>query len=158
MTEPLAAFSPYLAGRHRVLVTIAAEIVEHLDAAARPRASDLMWLWTLGAYEVARTMCQARDCFAPALHREFTDLKLALEQVRVASTKMERINHDRRARPVALGSDRPPDEWHEPTRDLLVGDPAQPASARRLIATYLRVLASLTAADVLARHEDSSIY
>jgi hypothetical protein len=155
MSEPLAAFSRYLAGRHQVLLAIADEIVGHLDAATRSRASDLMWLWTLGAYEVVRTMCQARDCFAPEFYRGLADLKLELERVRVASTKMERINYDRRARAVPIGSDRAPDEWDAAALDLLVGDPAHPASARRLLAAYRRVLGSLTAADVRMRHEDA---
>jgi hypothetical protein len=24
----------------------------------------LFWLWTLGAYEIVRTMCQAQSCFS----------------------------------------------------------------------------------------------
>ena len=66
--DPLAAFSFYLSGRHRVLLTIADEIVSNLDmcdrsdeSPPRARASDLMWLRTLGAYEVTRTLCQARS-------------------------------------------------------------------------------------------------
>lgn len=155
MSEPLAAFSPYLAGRHQVLLAVAAEVLRHLDAADRPRASDLMWLWTLGAYEVTRTMCQAHACFSPQFYRPLADLKHALERVRVPSTKMERIQVDRRASPVPIPSDRPADLWDPATRDLRVGDPADPQSARRLLADYTRVLGSLTAADVLRRHEDA---
>lgn len=161
--HPLAAFSRYLAGRHQVLETLAAEILAHLDAcdehglpaASRRRASDLMWLWTLGAYEVARTMSQAHTCFAPRLLRELSRLKSELEQVRVANTKMERVNYDRRASPTAIPSDRDPDEWHAQARDLLVGDPARPTAARTLLTAYTRTLATLTPDEILARHEDS---
>jgi hypothetical protein len=52
-------------------------------------------------------------------------------------------------------SDRPPELWLEARKDILVGDPADPASARQLLAAYARVLASLTPEDVLRRHEDS---
>lgn len=155
MSAPLAAFSPYLSSRDQLLRAFAGEILRHLDAADRPHASDLMWLWTLGAYEVTRTMCQARDCFSPRFFRQLADLKLDLERVRVPTTKMERIKVDRRDRTVPIPSDRPADRWDQTTRDLLVGDPAAPQSARRLLADYRRVLASLTAADVLMRHEDS---
>ena len=164
MPHPLTAFSRYLHGRHEVLAAIAAEIAAHLDACGpdeaaartppRARASDLMWLWTLGAYEVVRTMSQAHGCFAPRLHRELSDLKHALERVRVANTKMERIRYDRRDRGVPVPSDRPPELWLESRKDILVGDPADPASARQLLAAYARVLASLTPEDVLRRHED----
>lgn len=161
MQEPLAAFSFYLAGRHRVLLTVAAEIVGHLDscdadglpAASRRRASDLMWLWTLGAYEVARTVCQAQGCFAPRFLRELGGVKVELEQVRVATAKMERVKYDRKDRTVPVGSNRAPDLWRRADRDLFVGDPTRAVSARGLLAAYGRVMASLTAEEVLMRHE-----
>ena len=157
-TKPLEQFSRYLAGRHRVLVAIAGEIVDNLDAAQeaspeRRRASDLMWLWTLGAYEVVRTMAQAQACFSPRFYREAAALKVALERVRVPGTKMERVRYDRRAPAIAIPSDRPPDLWDDGARDLGVGDPADAASARALLAAYARVLGSLTAEDVVMRHE-----
>lgn len=164
-THPLTGFSRYLAGRHHALLAIAAEIVDHLGAcgpdeatvrsAARARASDLMWLWTLGAYEVVRTMCQARACFSDRVHGELSDLKLELERVRVPNTKMERIKYDRKDRSVPVASDRAPEIWDDAHRDILVGDPADPRSARRLLAMYARVLSSLTAEDVRMRHEDA---
>lgn len=163
--DPLAAFSYYLSGRSQVLLAIADEIVENLDACdpgagaawsgPRTRASDLMWLWTLGAYEVVRTMCQANACFSARFLRALSDLKLDLERVRVANTKMERIKYDRRARTIPVPSDRPPDAWDEPGKDIRVGDPEHAVSARRLLADYARVMASLTIAEVLMRHEDA---
>lgn len=162
--DPLTLFSLYLAGRNQVLLSLSHEIVGALDACVsgdagpsspRKRASDLMWLWTLGAYEVVRTMCQAQGCFSDPLARALADLKIDLERVRVPSTKMERIKYDRRERSVPVSSDRPPDLWDEARKDLRVGDPADTASARGLLAAYARVLGSLTAADVLASHEDS---
>lgn len=156
--RPLGGFSPYLSGRDQVLLDIAGEIVGQLDAASEQegpgrRASDLMWLWTLGAYEVVRTMAQAQRCFSARFLAELSDLKVALERVRVPNTKMERIKYDRRARSVPVRSDRGPDVWDAARKDLLVGDPADAVSARRLLASYARVMTSLTAADVLMRHE-----
>ncbi len=162
---PLEAFSYYLSGRNQVLLAIAAEIVTNLDACdpgaearasgPRARASDLMWLWTLGAYEVVRTMCQANACFSARFLRALADLKIDLERVRVANTKMERVKYNRRDRAVPVPSDRPPDAWDGQTRDLLVGDPERAVSARRLLGHYRRVLASLTAEEVVMRHEDA---
>lgn len=160
--HPLAAFSYYLSGRHSVLLSVAEEIVKNLDAAdgssasgPRARASDLMWLWTLGAYEVVRTMCQARACFSDRFYKAIADLKLELERVRVPSTKMEKIKYDRRDRSVPVGSQREADTWDEARKDLRVGDPADTVSARRLLAEYVRVMSSLTADEVRMRHEDS---
>ena len=61
--DPLIAFSHYLSGRVHVLFAVADEIVENLDhgfsrqpidGARIELAESLMWLWTLGAYEVVR--------------------------------------------------------------------------------------------------------
>jgi hypothetical protein len=159
--HPLAAFSFYLAGRHQVLLTVAAEIVGHLDtidaatSGPRTRASDLMWLWTLGAYEVVRTMCQSEACFTPGFYRSIAALKLDLERVRVPNTKMERLRYNRKDRPVPVPSARAADTYDERGKDLLVGDPADAVSARSLLREYTRVLASLTLADVVLSHEDS---
>ncbi len=55
-----------------MLLAVADEIVENLDLGFASdcidggrvaRAESLMWLWVLGAYEVVRTICQAKDCF-----------------------------------------------------------------------------------------------
>lgn len=163
--HPLTGFSRYLSGRNQVLLTLAAQIVADLDACgpdeaaarseARARASDRMWLWTLGAYEVVRTMCQAVRCFSPLFHGELSDLKAELERVRVPNTKMERIKYDRKDRSVPVPSDRAPEIWVDAHKDILVGDPADPMSARRLLATYERVLASLAVEDVRMKHEDA---
>lgn len=161
--HPLAAFSVYLAGRHQVLLSISREIVDHLDACgsgtseARRRASDLMWLWTLGVYEVVRTMCQARVCFSASFYVAISDLKFELERVRVPSTKMERIRYDRKARAVPVGSNREADVWDDGNKDLRVGDPVDAVSARLLLGHYQRVMNLLTAGDVIMRHEDSFV-
>lgn len=154
--EPaLVAFSSYLSGRNQVLLAIAAEIVGHLDAGERGRASDLMWLWVIGAYEVVRTMCQAQGCFSLQFARVLSGLKVALERVRVPSTKMERVRYDRRERAVPVGSDREADRWDAAARELWVGDPADEVSARELLAAYVRVMGAVRAEDVLRGHADA---
>jgi hypothetical protein len=159
--DPLISFSRYLAGRNAVLLAMAREILGLLDACdsgeapARGRASDLMWLWTLGAYEVVRTMCQARVCFSARFFRAAAELKLDLERVRVPSTKMERIKYNRRDRSIPVASEREADLWDWQNRDLRVGDPADAVSARMLLAEYAAVMSTLTAEDVLASHEAS---
>ena len=66
--DPIIAFSHYLSGRVHVLLAFADEIIEHLNQGFRgesvdggqiERSESLMWFWTLGVYEVVRTMCQA---------------------------------------------------------------------------------------------------
>src|ERR1017187_2654646 len=77
--EPLIAFSFYLSGRVAVLCSFADEIIGSLDQGFSGecvdgdrvgRAESLMWLWLLGAYEVVRTMHQAKQCFSKKLVAE----------------------------------------------------------------------------------------
>ncbi|MDL5502258.1 MAG: hypothetical protein QSU88_03485 [Candidatus Methanoperedens sp.] len=49
-----------------------------------------MWFWTLGAYEVIRTMWQAEDCFSENFFKKFSELKNDLAKVRMPSSKMEK--------------------------------------------------------------------
>lgn len=67
--DPVAAFSFFLSGRVNVLCSFAQETIESLDQGfaskcidgkAVERAESLMWLWLFGAYEVVRTMQQAK--------------------------------------------------------------------------------------------------
>ena len=90
--EPLLVFSFYLSGRVLVLCDLADEIVANLDQgfSAEPidggvigRADMLMWFWLLGAYEVVRTMHQAKQCFSERLAADLQDLKKQLAHARM---------------------------------------------------------------------------
>lgn len=162
---PLARFSQYLSGRAQALVSLSASLSRELDACfssdaekkheARTRVSTLLWLWVLGAYEVVRTMCQARPCFSPRAFKELTALKGQLEKVRVADAKMEKINYNRREKTLPITSDRRGDEWDEAARDVLIGDPSSPTSGRFLLARFPSVVNSISAEEILMSHEAS---
>ena len=47
------------------------------------------WLWTLGAYEVVRTMRQHRDCFSKRVQDEMDELNRSLKLMRVPFAKQE---------------------------------------------------------------------
>lgn len=156
--EPLLAFSFYLSSRVLQLLSIAVEITEDLDkgfgtnpvdGARVGRASIMMWLWTLGAYEVVRTMCQAKTCFSPETMAQLEELKRHLASVRMPDAKMEKPG-----RRVPINSNRSPDGWDFEKGDLLLGDPeAQPTvSARFLLGEFDRVISAMKKTDVLAHH------
>src|SRR5689334_3335788 len=111
-----------------------------------------MWLWTLGAYEVVRTICQAERCFSARAIAEFRRIKRTLSVVRMPAAKMEKAG---RREPVT--SNRSPSGWDISNRDLLVNDPveAPDISARQLLAEFERVMSSITKDDVVARHEQA---
>jgi hypothetical protein len=163
-SDPLIAFSWYLSGRKNCVLKLGREILAELDDAFSgsvidggqlARAEMLMWFWTLGAYEVIRTMCQARNCFSPQLYAELKFLREELTQARIPAAKMEQPRLGRKtARPVT--SNRSPADWNEADRDLLIGDPTTSMiSARHLVTRFEVVITGITPADIVARHEDS---
>jgi len=159
--EPLIAFSFYLSGRINVLLAFADEIIENLDrgfsgmvkdGSRIERAESLMWLWTLGAYEVVRTMCQAKGCFSEKALGDLSQLKKTLSAVRMPAAKMEKPG-----KRVPVSSNRSPSGWDVANRDLLVNDPESTpdVSARFILAEFNRVFSSITKDDVVGRHEES---
>lgn len=159
--EPLIAFSHYLSGRVNVLCSFADEIIENLDsgfssecidAGQVGRAESLMWLWLLGAYEVVRTMHQAKECFSERLAQDLGSLKRTLAVVRMPAAKMEKPG-----KKAAVTSNRSPAGWDVENRDLFVNDPEEVPviSARWMLSEFDRVFSSITKSDVLARHEEA---
>jgi len=159
--EPLMAFSFYLSGRVLVLCDMADEIVSNLDQgfSVEPanggvigRADMLMWFWLLGAYEVVRTMHQAKQCFSERLAMDLQDLKKRLARARMPAAKMEKPG-----RRAPVSSNRSPSGWDYNNRDLLVNDPEELAtvSARGLLAHFDQVFSSISRADVIGHHSAS---
>jgi hypothetical protein len=75
------------------------EIIENLDrgfsgspvdGGSLDRAESLMWLLSLGAYEVMRTMHQAKTCFSERLVQDLSVLKKTLGSVRLPAAKIEK--------------------------------------------------------------------
>ncbi len=161
--EPLIAFSFYLSGRISVLSAFADEIIENLDVGFSgqgvnvgriARAESLMWFWVLGAYEVIRTMHQAKECFSKKLIGDLSDLKKTLASVRMPAAKMEKQGKN-----VPVTSNRSPAGWDHKNRDLLLNDPEEhpDISARWILSKFDDVVSSITKSDVLAPHESAYV-
>ncbi len=157
--EPLIAFSFYLSERNNVLLSVSDEIIENLDKGFTNNSTDcglighastLMWFWTLGAYEIVRTMCQAKKCFSDNFYENILELKNDLAKARMPNAKMEK-----KGKNMPVSSNRSPDGWDITNKDLLIGDPEDPISGRMLLEKYDNVLSSLTIEDIKARHENA---
>jgi hypothetical protein len=159
--DPLISFSHYLCGRVHVLIAFADEIIENLeqgfstepiDGGRVERAESLMWLWMLGAYEVVRTMCQAKDCFSSQIFDELQRLKKSLASVCMPAAKMEKPG-----KRVPVTSNRSPSGWDVQNKDFLINDPEETLhiSARFILDEFDRVMSSITKDDILDRHENS---
>jgi hypothetical protein len=104
--NPLLAFSLYTAAQLQSLRRIQSEIDAALEQPESGfpdlmKAYDFFWFWTLGAYEVVRTMDENRSCFSPQLAARTEALKLRLAGIRMPFAKQQLAN-----RP-ALGKRRP---------------------------------------------------
>ena len=159
--NPLVRFSFYAKGRVQVLLKLGVEILGELEAAFPDdssvsfehlaRAEELSWLWILGAYEVVRTMCQAKPCFSERAHKSLSNLKRELGRVRMPAAKMEAQGQS-----VPIESSRSAAGLSASERDLLVGDPSNPKSLRNLVVAFYSVFSQIDGSDILATHE--SVY
>lgn len=96
--KPLIGFSFYTAAQVDTLAATAQSIRDCLDGAMQGEAIDggefnraygLFWMWVLGAYEVTRTMCQARACFRRPVADSICNLKRRLAALRIPFAKQE---------------------------------------------------------------------
>ncbi len=61
----------------------------NIDGNARYKAHWLFWLWTLGAYEIVRTLCQDKERLTTALFSKLDDLRTQLARLRMPFAKLE---------------------------------------------------------------------
>ncbi len=112
------------------------------------RASNLTWFWILGAYEVVRTMVQAKACFSLKVQNNLITLKKELAVVRMPAAKMEK-----QGKRVPVVSTRSPDGWDIENKDLWVNDPEDEiVSARYLFDRFHEVLTNIDRVDILEEH------
>jgi len=156
--EPLLAFSFYLSEKNNLLLDLSDKILKNLDKGFGDtiytefiaNASSWTWFWTLGAYEVVRTISQAKVCFSDTFIQKIIELKKQLAIVRMPSAKMEEQGENK-----PVNSNRSPDDWDIERKDLLIGSPKNPKSVRQLIELYDKTFCSLKPNDVIMHHQKS---
>ncbi len=159
--EPLLKFSFYLSGRVNVLYEIGEEIITNLEKGFSDsivnhsyvaRAETLMWLWILGAYEIVRTMDQAKVCFSDSVTVELTNLKKYLAKVRIPAAKMEKPGNK-----IPVPSNRSASGWDESRRDLIINDPTESVSifARDVLDKFDSFFSSIKPENILDCHENA---
>jgi hypothetical protein len=157
--KPLIAFSVYTAGQVDVLNETAQTIVSTLESSIRPdgidglafnRAYGLFWLWVLGAYEVARTMCQARECFSSPASRRICTLKRHIAKLRIPFAKQE---YEGPKKPIQ--GEASVTGFNLPSRDFSFDVKGTRFSVRKTMDEFRAVIASIGRADVLRDHRSS---
>jgi hypothetical protein len=160
-------FSIYTDIQSKTIQSLGCEILECLQSGISPdpnggagskcdgqtvmRAHGLFWLWVLGAYEVVRTMCQAKHCFTPAAATQIKVLERSLWLLRIPFAKQELPGN--KTVPVyaelSIYGTR-----HSPP-DLQYSVKGEVVSARDLIEQYAAVLADIERSDIVADHRTS---
>ena len=157
--EPLILFSFYTTGQVRTLQHVGKELFSLLDSTIAPasidgesfnRAYGLFWLWVLGAYEVTRTMCQAKSCFSTELSARLTALKKRLSVLRMPFAKQE--YQGERAPIKGEASVAGVDTIR---KDLTFEIQGVVVSTRDLVRDFESVFASITRGDIFGSHSSA---
>lgn len=101
--NPLIAFSVNTHVQVQYLLEFGNDVSELIDSSFLSEASfdatklnkayGGIWLWTLGTYEVIRTMTQVKDCFSETLATELVKYKRYLSKIRMPFAKQEYANN-----------------------------------------------------------------
>lgn len=158
--HPLIAFSFYTEVQAKVVLALGGDALGCLEAAmlSPPGETDglrldgqtvnkaygMFWLWVLGAYEIVRTMCQAKNCFSARTADELSDLKRNLGLLRMPFAKQELPGKNKpvNAEPSIY------DIQHSPA-DFFFEVNGQVISARELISGFDAVISGISRQDVL---------
>ncbi len=99
--EPLLGFSFHTANQNGILKALGTEIIDILNISVSDnkdgsirveRFSEVygkFWLWTLGAFEVVRTMVSAKVCFSDDVQKQLLSFKNKLVKLRIPFAKQQ---------------------------------------------------------------------
>jgi hypothetical protein len=97
--SPLLKFSLYTQIQFQAIQEIGEETLRSMTWRPAPelgmsssnlkRAYHLFWLWTLGAYEVIRTMSEHHDCFDSETAQKISEMKRELAVIRIPFAKQQ---------------------------------------------------------------------
>jgi hypothetical protein len=149
---PLIRFSVYTHGQVAMLRELGNEVLGLLNSSMSDskvdgmgfiRAYNLFWLWVLGAFEVARTMCKARRCFDRPLANEICGFKKRLALLRTPFAKQELPSKRKRFSSEAsvVGLDTT-------NKDMSFEVEGQILSAKVFIESFQHIFGSIQLADV----------
>lgn len=154
--KPLIAFSGYTAGQVDTLEATSQDILTILDstmdqgrveAIGFRRAHGLFWLWVLGAYEVARTMSQARACFSDRAGNDIDSLKRHLAGLRIPFAKQEYAGGGKN--PIPIKTESSVSSMNTTSKDMSFVVDGTAYSIRETIHRFRSTIASIARTDVL---------
>lgn len=153
--DSLDKFSVYSSMQVKKVNAVGDEILAHLPDVWRVAGTmnavyGSFWLWTLGAYEILRTMVQARDCFSDVTQRKLKRLRDELRTIRVPFAKQEMPG-----RPVPIAAEASIAGFGPDQDDLIFIVGTLRISAKAIIWAFRETMSGIHLEDVLKDHRQS---
>lgn len=156
---PLLRFSIYTEIEKRAVIKAGHEVLESLDrgrnqdgvldGAHIEDAYGRFFLWLCAAFEIGRTMREAKNCFSPRIGREIIQLMIPLEELRIPFAKQQMPAKGKVGRDVAIQAECSIGGFGTSEPDLQFQVNTSILSARALIEAFENVFTSIESADVL---------
>ena len=150
--QPQLRFSVHTAIQATVIVELGSEIRQLLDSGMAADQVDgsminsvygKFWLWVLGAYEVVRTMGQAKSCFTEEAAQRILAFKRRIATLRMPFAKQEFEGRG----PIA--SEASVSGIDIPNRDLRFDVAGQTFGIRELLGGFESLIRELSLKDIL---------
>lgn len=152
--RPLLEFSVYTNTQIELLNKLESEInsmmAQRRDAQVINDIYGSFWLWVLGAYEVVRTMSQARSSFTPEVTQRLKDYKRKIAKIRIPFAKQE---YHGRNRPIF--NEASMSGMNTETGDMFFRIEGVEFSSMSLMKGFHDLMASIRPTDILRRHDES---
>lgn len=152
--RPLMNFSYYTNMQVEILnkmeSTIADMFANRKDAYVINDIYGSFWLWTLGAYEVVRTMSQAESCFSSVVYDQLLAFKRKLAKIRMPFAKQE---YKGRKKPIFNESSISGMDTKK--GDMTFTIESVTYSTKTMMEEFRSLMASIKSEDILQRHPES---
>lgn len=163
--SPLIGFSVYTHLQSQFLTKKGTDIVQSLDSALATNAIDgqvfnsiygEFWLWTLGSYEVLRTMAQNRACFSDRVADATNSLKQRLSRLRVPFAKQE-LPGGRRSNRKPIQTEASVYGVDTDNRDITFEVGGEIFSVRQLVSEFHELIGNIRREDILKDHRSGYV-
>ena len=153
--RPLLYFSAYTSLQVEMLNRTESDIIGMLenmykDANTINNVYSLFWLWTLGAYEVVRTMTQAKSSFSATVHEKLLNYKRKISKIRIPFAKQE---YQGKKKPIF--NEASISGMDETKGDMFFRVEGTEYSIRSLMEEFRILMSSINRSDIIHKHQES---
>jgi hypothetical protein len=152
--NPLINYSVYTNSQVKLLIKLEENINKMIpngkDGQILNDIYGSFWLWTLGAYEVVRTMVQAKSCFTPEVHRRLMCYKRKIAKIRIPFTKQEFQGKNK-----PIFNEASMSGMNIKTGNMFFTIDKVKYSSKALMKEFHKLMKSIASSDITQSHKDS---